>query len=52
MFACQWHLDVPFEVALGGMGGPRFNRHSDPLAPFIVPGSQHRVDRVVDGRAG
>lgn len=29
-----------FEAALAGMGGPQFRRHSDALAPFVVPGSQ------------
>lgn len=32
-----------FEEALGGMGDERFRRHSERLAPFIVPGSQHWV---------
>jgi hypothetical protein len=32
-----------FEVALAGMSAPRFRRHSDALAPFVVPGSQHWV---------
>ena len=32
---------------------PQFKRHSDALAPFIVPGSQHWVVyRVLDERAG
>jgi hypothetical protein len=38
-----------FEAALSGMGGPQFRAHSDALAPFIVPGSQHWVVyRVLD----
>jgi hypothetical protein len=42
-----------FEAALGGMAAPQFEPHSDALAPFIVPGSQHWVvDRVLDQRAG
>jgi hypothetical protein len=32
-----------FEAALGSMGAPQFRAHSDALAPFIVPGSQHWV---------
>ena len=32
-----------FEAALAGMGTPQFRAHSDALAPFIVPGSQHWV---------
>jgi hypothetical protein len=32
-----------FEAALGGMSAPQFRRHSDALAPYIVPGSQHWV---------
>lgn len=37
-----------FEAALAGMSAPQFRRHSDALAPFVVPGSQHwRVLRVV-----
>jgi len=32
-----------FEAALGGMAAPQFRAHSDALAPFIVPGSQHWV---------
>jgi hypothetical protein len=40
-----------FEAALAGMSGPHFRRHSDALAPYIVPGSQHWVVyRVVDQR--
>jgi hypothetical protein len=38
-----------FEVALAGMAAPQFRTHSDALAPFIVPGSQHWVVyRVLD----
>jgi hypothetical protein len=38
-----------FEAALAGMGGETFRRHSDALAPFVVPGSQHwQVYRVVE----
>jgi hypothetical protein len=32
-----------FEAALAGMAAPQFRPHSDALAPFIVPGSQHWV---------
>jgi hypothetical protein len=32
-----------FEAALAGMAAPQFKPHSDVLAPFIVPGSQHWV---------
>jgi hypothetical protein len=32
-----------FEAALAGMSGLQFRRHSDALAPLIVPGSQHWV---------
>jgi hypothetical protein len=32
-----------FEAALAGMAAPQFKAHSDALAPFIVPGSQHWV---------
>ena len=32
-----------FEAALAGMAAPQFKAHSDSLAPFIVPGSQHWV---------
>ena len=36
-----------------GMSGPQFKRHSDALAPFIVPGSQHWVVyRVLDEPPG
>ena len=42
-----------FEAALGGMAASQFKPHSDALAPFIVPGSQHWVVyRVLDQRAG
>ncbi len=37
-----------FEAALAGMGAPQFRRHSDALAPFVVPGSQQwTVLRVI-----
>ena len=40
-----------FEAALGGMSAPQFKRHSDALAPLIVPGSQRwLVYRVLDER--
>jgi len=32
-----------FEAALAGMSAPQFRNHSEALAPFIVPGSQHWV---------
>jgi hypothetical protein len=32
-----------FEAALAGMAALQFRAHSDALAPFIVPGSQHWV---------
>ena len=42
-----------FEAALAGMSAPQFRRHSDALAPFVVPGSQHWiVYRVLDAPAG
>jgi hypothetical protein len=38
-----------FELALGGMAAPQFRMHSDALASFVVPGSQHWVVyRVLD----
>jgi hypothetical protein len=38
-----------FETALAGMAAPQFRVHSDALAPFIVPGSQHWVVyRILD----
>lgn len=38
-----------FETALSGMGAERFRRHSDALAPFVVPASQHwKIYRVVE----
>jgi hypothetical protein len=38
-----------FEAALAGMGDERFRRHSDALAPFVVPGSQQwKIFRVVE----
>lgn len=60
MLICQWHLDIvygkysfdslaDFETALVGMSAPQFRTHSDVLAPFIVPGSQHwGVYRVLE----
>lgn len=40
-----------FEAALAGMSAPEFKRHSDALAPFVVPASQHWVvSRVLDER--
>jgi hypothetical protein len=37
-----------FEAALRGMSGEQFRKHSDALAPYIVPGSQHwEILRVV-----
>jgi hypothetical protein len=32
-----------FEAALASMAAPQFRRHSDALAPYIVPGSQRWV---------
>jgi hypothetical protein len=32
-----------FEAALAGMAAPQFRAHSDALAAFIVPASQHWV---------
>jgi hypothetical protein len=32
-----------FEAALAGMAAPQFRAHSEALAPFIVPGSQHWI---------
>jgi len=38
-----------FELALAGMAAPQFRPHSEALAPYIVPGSQHWVIyRVLD----
>ncbi len=38
-----------FESALAGMGADRFRTHSDRLAPYIVPGSQHwEIFRVIE----
>lgn len=38
-----------FEQALASMSSSRFRTHSDALAPYIVPGSQHWVVyRVLD----
>jgi hypothetical protein len=37
-----------FEAALAGMSQPQFKEHSDALAPFVVPGSQHwEILRIV-----
>jgi len=56
MIVCHWHLDAPYgkqAEALAGMSAPQFRRHSDALAPFVVPGSQHWiVYRVLDAKAG
>jgi hypothetical protein len=30
-----------FEAALAGMSGAQFRSHSEALAPYVVPGSQH-----------
>jgi hypothetical protein len=32
-----------FETALASMSAPRFRGHSEALAPYIVPGTQHWV---------
>jgi hypothetical protein len=32
-----------FEAALAGMSEPQFRPHSEALAQFVVPGSQHWV---------
>jgi len=32
-----------FEAALASMSAPQFRGHSDALAPYIVPGSQHWI---------
>ncbi len=38
-----------FESGLRGMQAERFRKHSDALAPYIVPGSQHwEILRVLD----
>lgn len=38
-----------FEAALAGMAAPQFRAHSEALASFVVPGSQHWVVyRVLD----
>jgi hypothetical protein len=40
-------------TALAGMSAPQFRRHSDALAPLVVPGTQHWiVYRVLDAKAG
>ena len=40
MFVCQWHLDIPY----GKQGeAVAVMRHSDALAPHIVPGSPYWV---------
>lgn len=42
-----------FEAALAGMSAPQFRRHSEALAPLVVPGSQHWVVyRVLEESAG
>jgi hypothetical protein len=47
----QFETLADFEAALAGMSGPQFKQHSDALAPFIVPGTQHWVVyRVLDER--
>ena len=49
MIVCQWHLDIPY----GKQGEALAVIHSDALAPFVVPGSQHWVVyRVLDERQG
>ena len=57
MLVCQWHLDVPYGkqgealAVMRAMSAPQFQRHSDALAPLIVPGSQRwLVYRVLDER--
>jgi len=38
-----------FETALASMAAPEFRRHSEELAPYIIPGSQHwMVYRVLE----
>jgi hypothetical protein len=38
-----------FETALASMAAPQFRRHSEELAPYIIPGSQHwMVYRVLE----
>ncbi|HEY8256177.1 MAG TPA: hypothetical protein VIG08_00820 [Gemmatimonadales bacterium] len=38
-----------FEAALAGMSAPQFRSHSEALAAYVVPGSQHWVVyRVMD----
>jgi hypothetical protein len=37
-----------FEAALAGMAQPQFKAHSEALAPYVVPGSQHwEILRIV-----
>lgn len=44
-----FHSLADFELALQGMGGDRFRKHSDAMTPYIVPGSQHwEIYRVVE----
>lgn len=42
-----------FEAALAGMSAPQFRRHSEALAPLVIPGSQHWVVyRVLEVSSG
>lgn len=51
MLVCQWHLDTPYGKQ--AEEAPQFRRHSDGLAPLVVPGSQHWiVYRVLEAPAG
>ena len=50
MIVCQWHLDIPYGKQAEALAAIR---HSDALAPFVVPGSQHWiVYRALDARSG
>ena len=38
-----------FDAAIKGMGASEFKQHSDALAPYIIPGSQHwEILRVLE----
>jgi hypothetical protein len=54
MIVCQWHLDIRYGrqgealavIRASGaekFAGSEFRRHSDALASFVVPRSQHWV---------
>jgi hypothetical protein len=48
MLVCQWH-SILSTASGAGMAAPQFRKHSEALAPYIVPGFQHWVVyRVLD----